>query len=611
VKTRIEHHAVATGIAWLCCALTAIAHPVSHTDAWVKVSGVIDVRLNIFLDDVLRHQELLSADQTTVPRSQAVAAVTQHAQTLLKQLLIYDADGRRLAGRVVSAPDWQPVSDVVDLTVDSSLKISWTLQFEPAASQDGGFRRLCFVHTFSHPDLTQPGELRLHLQHKPSNRRIDAIVAPETPHTVILTARSSGTEPSDSTDINIAASRIVVAPNEVIHELTAPLLRLDVAWPQAVDFRGKLVAGISAGGSFDPTELLDARQRIAAWLLSNCNLHLNGEAAVQAEMSVEFFRGAADSSAAVAAALSAGETTPITDTQVGVRMRFPYARRVESAELLFAESPGNFDQLTVDIVTAVQRQTQIVHFNGEAMDSASGLRFRWDRNLNVPPAPDSEAFRIPTVAMKSPVRVTHRRPGRLGVLSLLLCTTTGFCMWLVRSAKSSQPIFSRGSLAALLLGVLLVFVVPDTVRQVDNERAGRLFERLLSNVHRAIADGGTEVLAESLSTTVGDDLAEQIYLSTMQCLGDDQANGVLINFSKTDVLSMEADEQRSKPGELYANCTWLVHGSVYHWGHIHQRQMKFSGEIVLSRDNDTWKIAALSPTEFSSLKSEVQSNGDL
>ena len=587
-----------------------MAHPVSHTDAWVKVSDVIDVRLNIFLDDVLRHQQELSADRTTVSRSQAVAAVAQHARTLRQQLQIFDAAGRRLTGRVVSVPEWQPQTDLIDLQVDASLKLSWVLQFAPAASQDGGFRRLCFVHTFSHPDLTRPGELRLHLQDKRSHRRIDAIVAPETPHTILLAARSSSTEPFESTDINIAASRIVVAPNEVIHEFTAPLLLLDVAWPRAVDLRGKLVAGISDSGSFAPTDLLDARQQIATWLQSNCELRLNREAASQPEISVEFFRGAADSSSAINVALSAGETVPIIGTRVGVRMRFPYARHVELADLSFAAPPGNFDELTVDIVTATQRQTQIVHFDEEAANSASELRFRWDRKLNVRPLPVGEAPRIRTVAMKSPVRIEYRRPGRLGLLSFLLCMAIGICMWLVRLTKSLQPNVSRGCFAAVLLGVLLVFVVPDTVRHVDHERAGHLAEQLLSNVYRAIADGGTEVLATNLSTTVGDDLAEQIYLSTMQCLGDDQANGVLINFSKTNVLSMKTDEQLTTPGELFANCTWLVNGSVYHWGHIHQRQLKFSGEIVLSRDDNTWKIASLRPTEFSAIKPEIESNDD-
>ena len=615
--TRIEHHVVATGIAWLCCAVAAIAHPVSHTDAWVKVTDVIDVRLNIFLDDVLRYQKDLSAGGTTVPGSVGVAAVARHAEALLRQLQIFDADGRPLPGRVVSVPEWQPASEVIDLTVDASLKLSWTLQFEAAASQDGGFRRLCFLHTFSHPDLLQPGELRLHLQHKPSGRRLDAVVAPETPHTIVLPGVSSRAEQpdsTDSTDINTAVSRIVVAPNEVIHEFTAPLLLLDVAWPPAADFRRQLIAGDPDGGALDPTASLAARHRIANWLQSHCKLRLDNEFASAADVSIEFFNGAEDSSRAPGltadSALRAGETTPIVGTRVGARMRYPCGRSVQSVELQLAESPGKFNQLTVDVITAAEHQTQILNFNDEAADASSGLLFTWDRSPGGPTPPTSETNRIRTVAMTSPVHVEHQRPGWLGFLCFILCIVIACGAWLLRSAKTSQPFLKRGYCAVLLFGLLLVFVVPDTTHRVDNNRAGHLAERLLSDVYRALSGGGSDALAQNLSATVGDDLTEQIYLNTVQCLHNDKSDGVLIKFSKASVLNIDSDARLSTPSEVYANCTWLVRGSVYHWGHIHERQMKFSGEIVLARDDNTWKITSLSPTEFSMTRPEIESKDD-
>ncbi|MEO2019696.1 MAG: hypothetical protein ABGZ53_35635 [Fuerstiella sp.] len=614
MKTRIEHQVVATGIAWLCCAVAAIAHPMSHTDAWVRVSDVVDVRLNIFLDDVLRHQEDLSSGRTTVPGSVGVAAIARHAETLLRQLQIFDAEGRPLIGKIVSVPEWQPASEVIDLTQDASLKLSWTLQFEAAESRDGGFRRLCFLHTFSHPDLLQPGELRLHLQHKPSGRRIDAVVAPETPHTIVLPAGDSSAAPSDSTDINTAVSRIVVAPNEVIHEFTAPLLLLDVAWPRAAEIREKLVVGHPGGSTLDPAASQEAKHRIATWLQSNCKLRVNSSVVSAGDVSIEYFDGAADSSFASGPtadfALSPDEPAPVVGTRIGARMRFPYGRSVQSVELLFGESPGKFSQLTVDIITATEHQTQILKFNDETADHPSGLLFKWNRSPGSLIPPIGKTHRIPTVAMASPIHVEHQRPGRIGLQCFILCMALAFCTWRVRSAKASQPFLTRGSCAVLLFGLLLAFLVPDITHRVDNERAGRLVEQLLSDVYRAIADGGTDALAESLSATVGDDLTEQIYLSTIQCLQNDQSDGVLINFSKANVLNMDSDERLTTAGRMYGNCTWLVRGSVYHWGHIHERQMQFSGEIVLSRHDDNWKITSLSPTEFSTIRPEIEPKDD-
>ncbi len=614
MKTRIEHQVVAIGIAWLCCAVAAIAHPMSHTDAWVKVSDVIDVRLNIFLDDVLRHQEEFSTGRTTVPGSVVVAAVARHADTLLRQLQIFDANGRRLRGRIVSVPERQPASEVVDLAVDASLKLSWTLQYKAAESPDEGFRRLCFLHTFSHPDLLQPGELRLHLQHKPSGRRIDAVVAPETPHTMVLPAGNSSASPSDATDINTAISRIVVAPTEVIHEFTAPLLLLDTAWPPAADFRRKLVGGHSGDGALDPAASLEARHGIATWLQSHCKLRLNSGVVSAADVSIEFFDGAADLSMALRPTadfvLSSVEQIPIVGTRIGARMRFPYGRSVQSVELLLDESPGKFNQLTVDVITATEHQTQVLDFGDKAGEGPSGLLFKWNRSPGSSTPSIGETHQIRTVAMDSPIRIEYQRPGRTGSLCFILCISIAFFVRRVRSAKASQPFFTRGFCAALLFSLLLAFVVPDTTYRVDNQRAGRLVERLLSDVYRAIASGGNDALAESLSATVGDDLTEQIYLSTIQCLQNDQSDGVLINFSKASVLNMDSDERRTTAGRMFGRCTWLVRGSVYHWGHIHERQMQFSGEIVLSRHDDNWKITSLSPTEFSIIRPKIQPKDD-
>ncbi|MCP4505202.1 MAG: hypothetical protein GY826_02265, partial [Fuerstiella sp.] len=213
---------------------------------------------------------------------------------------------------------------------------------------------------------------------------IDAVVAPETPHTIVLPAGDLSVAPPDSTETNTAISRIVVAPNEVIHEFTAPLLLLNIAWPPAADFRDKPVAGHAGDGVLDPAASLEAKHRIATWLRSNCKLRLNSEDASAAGVSIEFFNGSADSSIAsnptADFALSSDEPIPIIGTRIGARMRFPYERRLQSAELRLATSPGEFNQLTIEVITATGHQTQIQNFGDEAADHPSGLLFEWNRS---------------------------------------------------------------------------------------------------------------------------------------------------------------------------------------------------------------------------------------
>ena len=63
---------------------SADAHPVSHTDAWVKVSDQVNVRLNVFLDDVLLHQGYLtggldSPGLESISSVEVAAAVQKHS----------------------------------------------------------------------------------------------------------------------------------------------------------------------------------------------------------------------------------------------------------------------------------------------------------------------------------------------------------------------------------------------------------------------------------------------------------------------------------------------------------------------------------------------------
>jgi hypothetical protein len=40
--------------------------------------------------------------------------------------------------------------------------------------------------------------------------------------------------------------------------------------------------------------------------------------------------------------------------------------------------------------------------------------------------------------------------------------------------------------------------------------------------------------------------------------------------------------------------SWTVHGSVGHWGHIHQRSNRYLANLTVSVDNDRWKLDQMS-----------------
>ena len=100
------------------------AHPVSYCDAWAQVQdGVIEVRLNVFLDDVVRFH-ISEEPVERIPTVRLQDAIAAHGPLLTKLLRIYNASGEALAGEVSLEPEWRTGSDFVDVAADSNLKLT-------------------------------------------------------------------------------------------------------------------------------------------------------------------------------------------------------------------------------------------------------------------------------------------------------------------------------------------------------------------------------------------------------------------------------------------------------------------------------------------------------
>ncbi len=42
--------------------------------------------------------------------------------------------------------------------------------------------------------------------------------------------------------------------------------------------------------------------------------------------------------------------------------------------------------------------------------------------------------------------------------------------------------------------------------------------------------------------------------------------------------------------QFSAEVEWTVHGSVGHWGHVHQRSNRYLAKLDVSIDEDQWKL---------------------
>ena len=130
----------------------------------------------------------------------------------------------------------------------------------------------------------------------------------------------------------------------------------------------------------------------------------------------------------------------------------------------------------------------------------------------------------------------------------------------------------------------------DAPRLAANQTEA-LLGGLLHKVYRAFDYRDEQAVYDTLAHSVSDNLLTDIYLETRRGLEIENQGGARARVLDVEVVAVESGEFR-KDG-FDARCTWIVSGSVGHWGHIHQRRNRYDASFTLSANGGTWKISAL------------------
>lgn len=582
----------------------ASAHPVSHTDAWVKVGDRVDVRLNVFLDDIVRHQIGDPEEHNLISAVDLQKAIARHGGTLLGALKIFDEFGLPLSASVTKLPRWKPTIPEINLSENTLLKLTWDLQFSfstPEVEREiqRSNRSLCFLHSFTHPDLDAPGELRLHLQHVASGKRIDAVVAPSRPHTVVLSTETNSISES-APDTNGATSRIVVAPFEVVHEFTAPLLLLQDVWSPA---KGLLEQSSSAEATsflttVDEVGQQQAKQQINSWMRSNTQLQIGGVDLFPLSVTVDLFAPGQTPDRADERPKSKSADLPLYGTLVGVRLRYPPVDSSNPIKLFFRAAPGDFQQLTVEVISRNGVSSEQASF-GDVADESSDkdtLSFAWDANRLVQPEFPQLSEPVTVAAGTEVVAVEIRRPGirglLLGLTGFLFCVGAGFIKQGLSFSKARTCVLVG---TTVLIGCLAI--VPDSKLVVDQGSLSRLAQQVLSNVYLATMQSSETEAIDALSGVLEAELVETVYLDMSQTFSGSADEGLLIDVGNVTVKSAEMTAAAESRELVKGNFEWEVDGVIQHWGHRHSREFRLSGEITLARHDEGWKIRTISHTK--------------
>ncbi|HED52835.1 MAG TPA: hypothetical protein ENJ00_01360 [Phycisphaerales bacterium] len=216
--------------------------------------------------------------------------------------------------------------------------------------------------------------------------------------------------------------------------------------------------------------------------------------------------------------------------------------------------------------------------------SKSGPEYIWrpsgatiqDRLMTVPAPPTSGVIEIPTISA--------------GVLLLWLVISG--VLWKRRGLKPLLTLAVPAVLIALVTNGL--GRVPIGAKPLTEEQALAIFQPLHANVYRAFDYSAESDVYDALAFSVAGPMLAELYTQIHHGLIQAENGGSVgrvTNVELTDakVLDISPGSSSTPPG-FDVDASWVVEGTVYHWGHSHARETAYHAIYRVEAVDGAWRI---------------------
>ncbi|MCJ8318352.1 MAG: hypothetical protein MJK12_01875 [Colwellia sp.] len=126
----------------------------------------------------------------------------------------------------------------------------------------------------------------------------------------------------------------------------------------------------------------------------------------------------------------------------------------------------------------------------------------------------------------------------------------------------------------------------------SDERVKLITKDLLHNIYRAFDYRDDNDIYDVLALSVTGDLLTDIYLQTKKGLILANQGGARAKVKNVTLDSVKIKDKKSD-NEFVVEASWLVDGSVGHWGHIHQRKNRYHALLTIAIVDNSWKVEAM------------------
>lgn len=550
------------------------AHQGAHVDAWARIDTTLDIRVTLFLDDVLAAQNLHRQESNQlIAAADARQAMDRFEQTLPDLLTVYDANGRRLPAEVKERPRWKPADRGVDLQADGALRLTWQLRFPWQQNNQSFSVRHQFVsHNQSlssapaepTPSNELPTELRLRIKHMLSGRRLEANVAHHQPHTILLPSPLAQQTTRPGT---VATAQFVVQPRRLTHEFSIPLaLAINT-----------LTTDSPTDHSHPQVGFATTQQLLAEWAMQHGRVTIDGVPCTPLSTTAHLL--SANSEQIVDA-----PTVPLIGTRVGIRTIHPLLNVPQKITVSWDRLPSAIDQVQINALTDALSTSHIVECRERGPSNA--LTYHWSPTS--PPSTTQETRPVAVKFSSHDLWVSQPR-GRL----------TTWSAWIMLGAAAvgiTASIAKKRLAIALVLGSLSVaatFLLNTRTSEPDPQVAARLLTRMLDQSYRAVLTRDDETAVNQLSEVLSPEMVEAVFAQVVETVAADPRQAPLVRLNEVRVLTCTTKQFTASQHADFL-CEWQVSGQVMHWGHQHQRTMHLTGTIRVDSANNDCRISGIS-----------------
>jgi len=211
---------------------------------------------------------------------------------------------------------------------------------------------------------------------------------------------------------------------------------------------------------------------------------------------------------------------------------------------------------------------------------SDGRQLVWENFLQHPDVPQLNIVELPAETWQT---LLHKSRAVFVILVFVLLVWLGF------RARQRQPLIAVAVTSGVIIVACSLSFYFGESNQPKKARATAIIGDLLHNIYRAFDYREESDIYDVLDRSVTGDLLTDIFLDTKRSLVVANQGG-----ARAKVKNIALEYVTLKPSDdddrFEAEASWVVSGSVGHWGHIHQRNNRYQAILSIAVVGKQWKL---------------------